>query len=202
MINDFATVTCPESLQTERLILRRWRDSDLEPFAKMNSDPVVMEHFPSMLTREQTEQFIARLINDFAHNDFGLWATELKSTGEFIGFIGISRPTFDAHFMPCVEIGWRLAKEFWGKGYAPEGAREILRDSFMRVGLNELVSMTATSNLKSRRVMEKIGMTRNPQDDFDHPRVPEGHILRPHVLYRMSRQEYLSKLSDPKTHGP
>lgn len=182
----------PKFLQTERLNLRHWRPEDVEPFAALNSDPVVMEHFPAMLTREQTTEFVTRIINDFTQNGLGLWATELKATGEFIGFVGLAKPTFEAHFTPCVEVGWRLAKEFWGNGYAPEAAREVLRDGFERIGLEEIVSMTATTNLKSMRVMEKIGMVTSMQDNFDHPRVAQGHILRPHVLYRLKRQQLSS----------
>src|ERR1700677_2830547 len=126
MSNDSPTsVPAPERLETDRLILRRWREADIEPFAALNSDPVVMEHFPTMLTRFQTEQLVVRLIDCFEQNNFGLWATEVKENGAFIGFVGLIKPTFEAHFTPCVEVGWRLAREFWGNGYAPEGAREV-----------------------------------------------------------------------------
>jgi len=177
----------PDQLVTDRLLLRLWRDSDVEPFANMCADPIVMAHFPSTATRDQTEQAIQRFRCNFNERKFGLWAIELKETQEFLGFVGLIVPSFESHFTPCVEIGWRLAKEFWGNGYAPEAAREAIRDGFERVGLSELVSMTATTNLKSIRVMEKIGMTRNPLDDFDHPNVSQGHRLRRHVLYRLRR---------------
>jgi RimJ/RimL family protein N-acetyltransferase len=159
-------------IETPRLILRGWRDSDREPFARMNADPRVMEFFPACLSREQSDAIIDR--------ETGLLALELRETGEFIGFIGLAAPRFDAHFTPCVEIGWRIAAEHWGKGLATEGAREVLRRA-----TGEIVSFTTERNFRSRRVMEKLGMTHDPADDFDHPRIPEGHPFRRHVLYRI-----------------
>jgi RimJ/RimL family protein N-acetyltransferase len=180
----------PQSLQTERLLLRHWRDEDVDSFATLNADAQVMEHFPSLLSREQTDTVTSRIRAHFTERGFGLWAVELKETGEFIGFVGLQVPTFDAHFMPCVEVGWRLDKRFWGKGYAPEAAVASLRDGYERLGLEEIVSMTTTTNKKSMRVMEKLGMSRDPADDFDHPRIPEGHRLRRHVLYRLSKKRW------------
>jgi ribosomal-protein-alanine N-acetyltransferase len=172
-------------LRTERLLLRRWRESDREPFARMNADPRVMEYFPAQLTRAESDALIDRIEAIFAENGWGPWAAELRATGELIGFIGLSVPAFQAHFTPCVEIGWRLAAEHWSKGLATEGARAALDYAFTELHLPEVVSFTTVANLRSRRVMEKLGMTHNPADDFDHPSLPEGNPLRRHVLYRM-----------------
>lgn len=183
----------PLRLETERLILREWKDSDLEPFAAMNADPKVMEYFPKLYNRDETAGMIERIMARYAESGICLWATEEKSSGNFIGFIGLARPTFDEHFTPCVEIGWRLAHSVWGKGYAPEGAREALRDGFERLDLDEIVAMTAFPNLRSMRVMEKINMHRDTKDDFMHPMLEDGHELKPHVLYRLLRSEWLAE---------
>ena len=172
-------------LETERLLLREWREDDFEPFARMCADPRVMEFFPATLTREETAAAMERGRAHFAKHGFGWWAAELKETGAFIGFIGLAVPYFEAHFTPCVEVGWRLAAEYWRRGLATEGARASLRYGFEVLGLAEIVSFTSVANVRSRRVMEKIGMTHDPADDFDHPRIAEGHPLRRHVLYRL-----------------
>jgi ribosomal-protein-alanine N-acetyltransferase len=169
-------------IETPRLILRPWRDSDREPFARMNADPRVMEFFVATLRREESDALVDRAIAHFARHGFGPLAAELRDTGEFIGFIGLSIPTFEAHFTPCVEIGWRLAAEHWGRGLATEGAREVLHRA-----TGEIVSFTTERNLRSRHVMEKLGMIHDPADDFDHPRIPEGHPQRRHVLYRSAK---------------
>lgn len=181
----------PATLPAFRVVLRRWRLDDYEPFAKMKADPEVMRYFPSTLMREQSDRLIERIESEFEENNFGLWAVETVDAKQFIGFVGIVRPKFEAHFTPCVEIGWRLAREFWGHGYAPEAARVVLKDGFERCGLDEIVSMTTVTNEKSRRVMEKIGMTYDPSDDFEHPLLAEGHPLRPHVLYRLTKEKWL-----------
>jgi RimJ/RimL family protein N-acetyltransferase len=172
-------------LRTERLYLRAWKPSDRARFAAMNADPRVMEHFEAPLTAGETDALLQRIAQQFEADGFGLWAVEIPGVTSFAGFIGLYRPNFDAHFTPCVEIGWRLAAEFWSRGYATEGAREAMRFGFETVGLEEIVSITVPGNQRSRRVMEKLGMTRSPEDDFDHPRVPEGSTLRRHVLYRL-----------------
>jgi RimJ/RimL family protein N-acetyltransferase len=172
-------------IETERLRLREWRDEDREPFARMNADPRVMEFFPATLTATETDAMLERVRAHLARHGFGWWVAELKETGAFIGFIGLAVPYFEAHFTPCVEIGWRLAAEYWGRGLATEGARKALRYGFEELGLQEIVSFTTAGNMRSRRVMEKLGMSRNPADDFDHPRIDEGHPLRWHVLYRI-----------------
>jgi RimJ/RimL family protein N-acetyltransferase len=175
-----------EPFRTERLILRRWRRADRAPFAAMNADPRVMQYFPSTLSREESDGAAARIAAHFDAHRFGLWAIEIPGVTEFAGFCGLSIPAFAAPFMPCVEIGWRLAAEYWHQGYATEAAVGVRDEAFDRVGLQEIVSFTTALNLPSRRVMERIGMRRDPADDFDHPALPEGHALRRHVLYRMA----------------
>ncbi len=171
-------------LLTPRLFLRRWREADREPFARMNADSRVMKYFPATLSRAESDALIDHVEAGIESRGFGLYAAELRHAGRFIGFIGISSPGPDFPISPCIEIGWRLDAKFWNQGLAAEGAREVLRHAFQDVGLEEVVSFTSTTNLPSRRVMEKIGMTRDPADDFDNPRIPEGHPLRRHVLYR------------------
>jgi RimJ/RimL family protein N-acetyltransferase len=177
-------------LETARLLLREWRDADREPFAAMNADPRVMEHFPNRLTTLESDALIDRMIERWMGDGFGLWAVERQGDGRFLGFTGFAAPTFEAHFTPAVEIGWRFAVEAWGHGYATEAARAALRFGFEDLDLAEIVSFTVPANVRSRAVMERIGMTRDPADDFDHPRIPEGNPLRHHVLYRLARQRW------------
>jgi ribosomal-protein-alanine N-acetyltransferase len=154
----------------------------------MNADPRVMEFFPASLTRVESDAGIDRIRAHFAQHGFGLYAAELRQTAEFIGFVGLAVPNFEAHFMPSVEVGWRLAASHWGQGLATEGARAVVAHAFEGLGLRELVSFTVPANARSRHVMEKIGMTHDERDDFDHPNLPEGHALRRHVLYRLRRE--------------
>jgi RimJ/RimL family protein N-acetyltransferase len=182
---DCSMAKSPELL-TERLLLRRWRPTDREPFAAQNADPRVMEHFPAILSREESDNSIARIEKGFERRGFGLWAVEVIGEAPFVGFIGLSVPSFETHFTPCVEIGWRLAAGFWNRGYATEGARAALKFGFEQRHLNEIVAFTVPANVRSRRVMDKLGMTYNPADDFDHPHIPEGQPLRRHVLYRIT----------------
>ena len=170
--------------------MRRWRSSDIEPFAELNADPEVMRYFLAPLSLDQTKSFVASVEAHFEREGFGLWALELLDGGGFIGFAGLSIPRFEADFTPCVEIGWRLARRFWGQGYAPEAAREALRFGFDECKLDEIVSFTSRLNLKSIRVMEKIGMHSNPAEEFDHPMVEAGHPLRRHVLYRLRVRDW------------
>jgi RimJ/RimL family protein N-acetyltransferase len=172
---------------SSRLRLRPWRAEDLEPFAAMNADPRVMEFFPAAQTREESAAAMGRVQAHFEAHRFGLWAVEVPGEADFAGFIGLNVPKYEAHFTPCVEIGWRLAVPFWGRGLATEGAQAVLEFAFGTLGLAEVVAMTTVTNLRSRRVMEKLGMTWRPEDDFDHPQVPAGHRLAPHVLYRLAR---------------
>jgi RimJ/RimL family protein N-acetyltransferase len=182
-------------LVTERLLLRRWLPDDLDPYAALNADPLVMEHFPSTSSRAQSRADIETFETRFDELGYGLWAVEVPGIAPCIGFIGLNPVTFDAPFAPAVEVGWRLARAYWGAGYATEGARAALRFGFDTLGLGEIVSFTSPRNVRSWHVMEKIGMTRDPADDFDHPRVAEGHPLRPHVLYRISRTTSDASLS-------
>ena len=173
-------------LQTERLILRTWEASDRVPLAQLNANPQVMRYFPATLSQAESDVLLDALEAHHRTHGFGLWAVEEKVTGAFIGFIGLNIPSFQAHFTPTVEIGWRLAPAFWGKGYATEGAKQALSYGFQMLGLPEIVSFTATVNRPSIAVMERLGMTHNETDDFDHPRLPPGHWLRRHVLYRIT----------------
>ncbi|HZL19504.1 MAG TPA: GNAT family N-acetyltransferase [Polyangia bacterium] len=177
----------PAELRTARLVLRPWRESDREPFAALNADPRVMESFPAPLSRSESDAGAARIAAHFEAQGFGLWAAEVIGGPSFIGYIGLAVPAFRAHFTPCTEIGWRLAHAAWGYGYATEGATEVLRFAFETLRLPEIVSFTVPANARSRRVMEKLGLRRDPADDFDHPRLPDGHRLRRHVLYRLRR---------------
>jgi RimJ/RimL family protein N-acetyltransferase len=173
------------ALRTERLVLRGWRKDDLEPFAALNADPEAMRYFPSLLGRPESDEMVDRIRAHLAARGFGLWAVE--AGGVFIGFVGLSTPSFEAHFTPCVEVGWRLARAHWGQGYASEAARAAIAFGFDELHLAEIVAMTVPTNVRSRRVMERLGMTRDPAEDFDHPKIAEGHPLRRHVLYRLPR---------------
>jgi RimJ/RimL family protein N-acetyltransferase len=177
-------------LETTHLRLRAWRESDLAPFAALNADLRVMEFLPGPLGRAESDALASRIPDHFARHGFGLWAVEVPGVADFIGFVGLSVPSFHAHFMPCVEIGWRLAREHWGHGYATEAARAAVAFGFHDLVLDEIVSFTVPSNWRSRRVMERLGMKRSASDDFQHPALPEGHALRAHVLYRLSRTEW------------
>jgi ribosomal-protein-alanine N-acetyltransferase len=172
------------TLRTPRLTLRRWRSDDLAPFAELNADPEVMEHLLSVLTREESDAFVTRIEAEFDECGFGLWAVEVADGAPFIGYVGLHRAPFEASFTPAVEVGWRLAREHWGHGYATEAARAAVRYGLEEAGLDEIVSFTTPANVRSWKVMERLGMTRDPRSDFEHPNVPIGHHLRPHVLYR------------------
>jgi RimJ/RimL family protein N-acetyltransferase len=175
-------------LRGERVLLRGWRMDDLEPFADLNADPRVMEHYPEPLTRAQSDAMVReRILRQFAERGYGLWAVELPGTAPFIGFVGLQVPTFEASFTPCVEIGWRLAFDSWGCGYATEAARLALAFGFAEAGLDEIVSFTSPENRRSVAVMERLGMRYDGQ--FEHPNVPPGHRLRTHILYRLTRRD-------------
>jgi RimJ/RimL family protein N-acetyltransferase len=149
-----------------------------------------MEHFPSALDRAESDAFADRIEAGFVTSGYGLWAVEVPGEAEFIGFVGLALQNFEAHFTPAVEVGWRLAQNYWGRGFATEAARAAVADGFDRFGLEEIVSFTVPANVRSVRVMERLGMTRDPADDFDHPRLPVEHQLRRHVLYRLRRSDY------------
>lgn len=176
-------------IETERLVLRQWRDADRDPWAAMNADAEVMEFFPSTLTREQADGFVDHVAAHIDRHGWGLFATEVRASGDFIGFVGLAPASFEAHFTPAVEIGWRLTRAAWGSGYATEAARAVLDMGFRELGLDEIVSFTAVDNLPSRAVMQRIGLRHDPADDFDHPKLAPGHRLRRHVLYRLENPQ-------------
>jgi RimJ/RimL family protein N-acetyltransferase len=180
----------PAALRTPRLLLRPWRDEDLAPFAAMGADPRVMEHFPARLTRAESDAQALLLRRQLEERGWGLWAVEAPGVAPFIGFTGLSVPRFHAPFTPCVEVGWRLAAEHWGQGYATEAARAAVAYAFGQLQLPALVSFTVPANARSRAVMERLGFTHRPDEDFEHPSLPEGHPLRRHVLYRLSRADW------------
>ena len=250
----------PAALTTARLILRRWRDADRPQFAALNADPEVMRYFAAPLDRAASDAFVDRIEQGFDEHGYGLWALEVRATGEFLGFTGLALQTFEAPFTPAVEVGWRLARSAWGQGYATEAARaalaygfgfpvhglrspedQLLRrgdarsesescgqhsldDPFLRrcdarsesqsyglrslddpllrrgddralAGLDEIISITTRTNVASQAVMQRLGMTTRPEDDFEYSRLPEGHPLRPHVLYRLNRVEWAQRVS-------
>ena len=181
-------------IETERLLMRRWRAEDRGPFAALNADPTVMEHMHGLMTGEQSDAFMDRIEAWWDEHDWGLWAIEVPGVAPFIGYVGLW-PADDVAGAVAVEVEWRLARAHWGKGYAIEAAREALRHGFEEVGLDEIVSFTVPQNQRSRRVMERIGLQRDPSGDFDHPRVDAvayPHLVR-HVLYRISRAEWLAR---------
>lgn len=175
-------------IRTDRLLLRRWRDADREPFAALNADPVVMEHFPGPIPREASDAFIDRMEAFWDERGYGRYAVELPGEAVCIGFVGVQ----ELPFMPHDEIGWRLARPFWGRGYATEAARAALSDAFERLDRDEIVSITIPANVRSTAVMERIGMTHHPDRDFEHPMFPAGHRLSRHVLYSIMRREWES----------
>lgn len=181
-------------LETERLRLRQWIESDREPFARLNVDPRVMEFLPSILDRSTSDAMIDRLQTLIADRGWGFWAVELKQDNQFIGFVGLQIPKADFPFSPCVEIGWRLGFEYWGKGYATEAAQAALKVGFERLELPEIVSFTAINNHRSSAVMERLGMNNQKTETFEHPSLPVGHPLREHCLYRLSREKWQSNL--------
>lgn len=179
----------PIEPDTPRLRLRQWRDDDLTPFAALNAAPDVMAHFPAPLQRQESDALARRCQALIAERGWGFWAAELEESGAFIGFVGLHAPLAELPFAPCVEVGWRLARAHWGRGLASEAARAALKVGFERLGLAEIVSFTAIGNLRSRAVMERIGMRRT-NEDFDHPAVPSGSPLRAHCLYRLDRESW------------
>lgn len=176
---------------TARLRLRPWCDADRGPFAALNADPRVMAHFPALISRAQSDASVDAWQVHLTEHGFSNWALELRATGAFIGFTGLTVPRRVLPFSPCVEIGWRLAHAHWGRGYASEAARAALWLAFERLQLPEIVSFTALGNQRSRTVMQRIGM-HNTGEDFDHPALPQGHRLRRHCLYRITRAQWLA----------
>jgi len=173
------------ALRTSQLVLRPWRDEDIADFAEMSADPVVMEYLLPLSERGlSADTWVARKRAHWEEHGFGQWVVELPGEASFIGVVGLETVSYDAHFTPAVEVAWRLVRAYWGRGYATEAAKAALDYGFGEVGLGEIVALTVPANQRSRRVMKRLGMTRSPQDDFDHPRLPEGPLRR-HVLYRL-----------------
>lgn len=182
-------------IETERLILRTWRKEDTDPYFQINQDPKVMEYFPGLQDLETTKNFIIKVNNHFDKHGYTLYATARKDTNEFIGFIGLFVADFEAHFTPATEIGWRLSSKHWGKGFATEGAKAVLDYAFKELEIPEIVSFTAEGNAKSIKVMQKIGLQHNAGNDFDHPKLDDASPLKRHVLYRLTREDYLRGLA-------
>jgi RimJ/RimL family protein N-acetyltransferase len=174
-------------LATARLVLRQWRDSDLAPFAALNADPEVMQYMPRCLERSESDALVGRYRERIAERGWDLWALERRDDGSFVGALGLAVATFPAPFTPCVEIAWRLARAQWGQGLATEAAGAVLRFGFQTLALEEVLAFTVPENRRSRAVMARLGMHRDPGEDFEHPRLPPGHRLRRHVLYRLGR---------------
>jgi 3-dehydroquinate dehydratase/shikimate dehydrogenase len=185
-------MTTSTILRTKRLVLRPWRKSDRTPFAELNADAKVMEHFPKTSTREESDAFADRIAARMEQQGFGLWAVEVPGVADFIGVIGLN-PADAVLRRPVLEIGWRLGAEHWGRGYATEGARASLAHAFDVLERDEVVSFTTTANQRSRHVMEKLGLVHRPEDDFDHPGVPPTWSGRRHVLYRITREQWRSQ---------
>lgn len=179
----------PPVITTQRLHLRNWLSTDADPFYAINQDPLVYEYLKGPMTMDEVRDFIDRMQQQFTLGGYTLWAVEEKSSGAMMGFVGLNHTDWPAHFTPAVEIGWRLGSQYWGKGYATEAAKAVLSYAFEALSLTELVSLTAVANQRSRRVMEKIGMTHDPADDFNHPKLPADHPLLRHVLYRLHRDD-------------
>ena len=183
----------PFELVTPRLLLRQWRDDDLEPLVALNADPEVSLYLGDNITRTESEAMAVRMCTHWAQRGFGVWALELRgddgqrgARGPLIGLCGIVVPRYETKFSPFVEIIWRLATAHWGKGLVIEAARAALEDGFTEHDFPDVVATTVQQNQRSWRVMERLGMRRSPQDDFDHPLVPEANPLRPHIVYRIS----------------
>jgi RimJ/RimL family protein N-acetyltransferase len=181
------------TLVAPRVLLRPWRDDDLPAFAAINADAQVMAHYPSTLDRAVSDALEGRIRAHFDRHGFGLWAVEIPGVVRFAGYVGLAIPTFEAPFMPSVEVGWRLAVAQWGRGYATEAAGAALDYGFDSLGLSEIVSFTVPANERSWRVMERLGMARSPADDFDYPNLPVGHKLRRHIFYRIKRIDWTAR---------
>jgi ribosomal-protein-alanine N-acetyltransferase len=177
------------ALRTPRLILREWRDDDLEPFAAMSADPEIMELLLGPYDRAKSENWVAWARDFWREHGYGLWVVEIPGTARFVGIVGLNLARFEAHFTPAVEVAWRLTRPYWGQGIAREAGRAVIEDGFYRIGLDEIVAITTPPNIRSWGLMERLGMVRDVDGDFDHPGVPEGNRLRRHVLYRLRRAE-------------
>ena len=183
------TFPAPLELRTRRTLLRQWKDADLPDWAAMNADPEVRRYFPGLLDAQQARGEAERCRDAIAQRGWGFWALELPGRLRFAGVVGLLVTGFEAHFVPCVEVGWRLSREAWGRGHASEAAAAAVRFAFERLELDEIVAIATESNAPSRRVMERLGMRHDAAGSFDHPRIAEGHPLRRHVLYRLARKD-------------
>jgi len=189
-------MSLPTEVRTARLLLRRWRAADRDVFSAMCDDARVMEFLPTIPTRAERDAAVDRVEAHFERHGFGLWAVEIPGEAEFVGWTGLHVPSFEAAFTPCVEVGWRLASAYWGQGYATEAARAAVAFGFHELGLPEILSWTVPMNSRSRRVMERIGLTHEPENDFDHPLLAAGHPLRRHVFYRLTRERWEATLAE------
>ncbi len=187
-------------IQTKRLLLRQWRQEDLPIFARLNKDPVVMAYYPSILSTEESNVLAEKLVNLISERGWGFWAVESVRHKSFVGFVGLNEPTYELSVTPCVEIGWRLSKEYWGKGYATEAAKASLNIAFRRLHLKEVYSFTSVLNQKSRAVMERLNMV-NTKSNFTHPRIPQNSPLREHVLYKIDKQRWEKVTHSNSTHS-
>ncbi len=194
-----ALVGSGPQLRTERLLLRRWRSSDLQPFAAINADPLVMEYLPAPLSGPETAALMARIERCFEARGYGLWAVEIPGEAALIGFVGLSPVDLELASAPVVELGWRLARAFWGRGLAAEAAAAAMRFGFQELELPALVAFTAAGNQRSRRLMQRLGMRRDPAEDFEHPLLPAGHPLRAHILHRVDADRW--RISSPACAG-
>ena len=181
-----------KTITTQRLLLRSWRESDIEPFFRLNTDPEVVEYLPSPISETESQQFAARIQDHFAEHGYGLYALENREDGSFLGYTGLNWTSFESHFTPALEVGWRLARDAWGQGYATEAARACVDHAFRETPIPEIVSFTVPANRRSIAVMERLQLTRKPEDDFVHPRLGKDHPLGAHVLYRIARADWLS----------
>ncbi len=186
-------MTAP-NLETERLILRQWKQSDIPLFAKINSDPDVMEFFPSLLSEKESTEIAHKIIKELENKPYGFWAVEVKNKASFIGFIGLHSPNFHTTFTPCIEIGWRLAKDFWEQGYALEGAKKVLDYAFNTLKLKEIVSFTSEKNYRSLSVMKRLNMQYCPENNFDHPYIAKEDPLCKHLFYKIEKKAYLNSI--------
>jgi len=177
-------------LHTDRLILRPWRESDLEPFAQINADPRVMEFYPQVLTRQESDALAEKFQREFAERGYGFWVVEVPGFADFIGYVGLNYWNLEMAFSPCIDVGWRLGSQYWGCGFATEAAKAALRFGFEVRKFEEIVSMATVGNVRSHRVMERLGMKSNPMDQFEHPKLPKGHPLSLRTLYRLKREEW------------
>lgn len=177
-------------IETDRIILREWQENDLKPFTKLNADPLIMEYFPRVLEESGSKRLFKHFQEHFKKHGYGLYALENKTSHEFMGFVGLNKIEFDAPFTPATEIAWRLDYEYWGKGYATEAARAVLNHAFKTLKLDEIVAYCVYDNDRAIHVMEKLGMKRDPKGDFDYPKLPKGHPLGQHILYRLKKKDY------------